>query len=138
MKLWSRNRQSVARLPQSGIGVFDLLLAMGGLLVAYSLATAVVNRIHGNWDDHELREIAARMVTTTRYAEQAGVDLVVPHDLDATIETIASGKTAEKGPFTGQFYGVRNLDEAVRREVRDFLVLRKGELALASAGEGNH
>lgn len=136
MKPWSRNRNSVSRLNQAGFGLFDVLLAVGDLFVAYSLATAVINQIHGSWDDDELQEIAARMVTTTRYAEQAGVDLVVPNDLDATIETIASGRTAEKGPFAGQFYGVRNLDEVGRREVRDFLILRKGELALASAGEG--
>ncbi len=121
-----------ARRHQRGIGLFDLLVLVGGLFLSYGLATAVLNRFQGGWDDAELKEIAARMVTTARYAEQAGVQLVDPHSLDATIAKVAVGETVEKGPFRGQFYGVPNLDEKGRKRVKSYLRIEQGQLALAS------
>ena len=131
MKL-SNSSHRVSLRRQRGIGLFDLLLLVGGLFLSYGLATAAINRFHGGWGDEELKEIAARMVATARYAEQAGVRLVVPHDLDATIEKVAIGETVEKGPFRGQFYGVPKLDEKGKKRVRNFLRIEEGQLALAT------
>ncbi|MCB1232522.1 MAG: hypothetical protein KDN19_19900 [Verrucomicrobiae bacterium] len=124
-----------ARRHQRGMSLMDLLLAAGGLFLAYTITTGVRNHLNGNWNEQRLKEVAARMITTTRYAEQAGVHLVDPGDLQGTIDRIAEGETAKSGPFTGQFYGVRDLDEKGRERVRNYLRIEQGRLALAADGE---
>lgn len=137
MKKLSFSKSGSGRIHQRGMTSFDLLLVVAGVWIAWSVVSGLVHRhLVGDWDEQRLEKVAARMVAMSRFARQAGVDLVTPGDLNATIERIAEGETVRSGIYAGQFYGIRELDELGRKRVKDYLKLEEGGLlSLASAEE---
>ena len=133
MKIQTLSNSKMARLNQRGMGAFELLFLVVGAWLAYSVVSGGWNHLTaGGWDHERLEQVAAKMVRTANYAQQAGVKLVDPSDLEVTIQRLAEGETAKSGPFAGQFYGVRDLDEKGRERVKDFLKIEDGTLAMTT------
>lgn len=137
MKILSPSQSGVRRSSRRGFTSFDLLLVLTGMWLTWSVVSGLAHRhLIGDWDEQRLEKVAARMVAMSRFAEQAGVDLVTPGDLSATIERIAEGETVRSGLYAGQYYGIQELDELGRKRVKSNLKLdEKGLLSLATTGD---
>lgn len=108
-----------------------------GLGVGWHFVSSYSGRwIGSEWTDSRMERLAEETVTTARQAELAGLRLVDPRDLDRTMERLATGETAKRGPFAGQRYVVRDLAEAgVRERLKSYLKLEEGRLAPLSEEE---
>lgn len=137
MKINSVLFQCSERRRQRGAGSLQSLLLVVGLCVGYHVASTRVNEWRGTeWTDERLQNLAAKVVTTARHAELAGLKVVDVNNLDATIERLAAGETAKSGPFVGQTYTVQDLAaERAREKVKAFLKIENGRLAVMSAEE---
>jgi len=122
---------------QAGMGSFQSFLLVIGLCFGYHVASSWINEWRGSeWTNDRLQNLAAKVVTTARHAELAGLKVVDVNNLDATIERLAAGETAKSGPFVGQTYAVQDLAAGRAREkVKAFLKFENGRLALMSEEE---
>lgn len=120
------NRRSRAR----GAGLLETMLLLAVLLLAWSLAAGAL----GRWTEADLADLAARAAAIASQAERAGVRLVEPGDLDATLERIAVGGTAKSGPFAGQHYSLPELEAAPARRLKRHFKLEQGRLLVRDEG----
>ena len=137
MKIISASFPVSARVDQRAMGSVETFLLVIGLCIGYHVASGWFNEWSGaEWTDDRVASLAAKVVTTARHAELAGLKLVDVNNLDATIDRLAAGETAENGPFVGQTYAVRDLAaERAREKVKAFLKIENGRLALLSEDE---
>ncbi|MCB1086211.1 MAG: hypothetical protein KDM63_04145 [Verrucomicrobiae bacterium] len=120
-----------------GMSSMEAMMLIVGLAVGYHLAAGWFNEWRGaEWTDDRLETLAVKAVATVRNAGLAGIAMVEPNNLDATLERLASGETAKSGAFSGQIYVVPELSaEKAREKLHSYLKVEKGSLALLTEAE---
>lgn len=112
---------------QSGFSLFEMLLvvALIGIMCAIVVPTMTS---HNQYEAARNRRNAQEMTAVCASAQIAGLNLVVPGDLEATIRNILVGGTPSTGAFKGQSFRAAGINEADAMKAIDYLQLQGSNL----------
>lgn len=82
-------------------------------------------------DRHNARQLSV----VSLGAQAAGLDLVVPGDLSATIENLVIGGTPSRGVFAGHFFSVPDLTEDEKITAALFLRIGRDGVLVCDNGD---
>ncbi|MDB6139854.1 MAG: Prepilin-type N-terminal cleavage/methylation protein [Verrucomicrobiaceae bacterium] len=114
-------------LSTAGFSLFEVLLvvALIGIMTAIVVPTMTGNN---QYEAARNRRNAQEMTAVCASAQVAGVDLVVPGDLEATIHNILAGGAPASGVFKGQKFRASGIDEPDALKAITYLQLQGSSL----------
>ena len=108
---------------QAGFSLFEMLVVV--CLIGIMVAIVVPNMGRGNdYAAARNRRNAQEISAVCAAAQIAGVNLVVPGDVAATIRNILNGGTPTSGPFKGHKFGAMGLHEEDALKAIQYLQLQ--------------
>lgn len=112
---------------QSGFSLFEMLLvvALIGIMCAIVVPTMTS---HNQYEAARNRRNAQEMTAVCASAQIAGLNLVVPGDLEATIRNILAGGSPSTGAFKGQNFRAAGINETDAMKAIDYLQLQGSNL----------
>ncbi len=117
---------------QSGFSLFEMLLvvALIGIMCAIVVPTMTS---HSQYEAARNRRNAQEMSAVCAAAQAAGINLVIPGDLQATIRNILAGGSPTAGVFKGQSFRATGINEDDAMKAVSYLQLQ-GSSLLYQAG----
>jgi len=112
---------------QSGFSLFEMLLvvALIGIMTVIVVPTMTS---HSRYEAARNRRNAQEMTAICTSAQAAGINFVIPGDLEATIRNIIAGGTPSSGVFKGQSFRATGINEADAMKALGYLQLQGGSL----------
>ncbi len=126
-----KTRFSTSRI-QGGFSLFEMLLvvALIGIMTAIVVPTMTS---HSQYEAARNRRNAQEMTAICASAQVAGLNFVIPGDLEATVRNILTGGTPADGIFKGQSFRASGIKEADAMKALGYLQLQ-GSSLLYQAG----
>lgn len=121
-----KTRFSTSRI-QGGFSLFEMLLvvALIGIMTAIVVPTMTS---HSQYEAARNRRNAQEMTAICASAQVAGLNFVIPGDLEATVRNILTGGTPADGIFKGQQFRASGIKEADAMKALGYLQLQGGNL----------
>ena len=112
---------------QQGFSLFEMLvvICLLGIMVAIVVPTLTSS---SQYEAARNRRNAQEMTAICSAAAAAGVNLVVPGDLERTIRNVLNGGSPEEGPFKGRSFRAAGLSEPDAMKAINYLQLQGGSL----------
>lgn len=115
---------------QQGISLFEMLMSISIIGVMCSLALPLFGAQQDVFSSMKAKRNAQELVTECTVARAAGVNFVVPGDLDATLTNLKSGSRATAGAFAGREFGIKTLSAEDLLVSKAYLKLHNGDLMI--------
>ncbi|MDB6076235.1 MAG: hypothetical protein JWO89_3875 [Verrucomicrobiaceae bacterium] len=121
-----KTRFSTSRI-QGGFSLFEMLLvvALIGIMTAIVVPTMTS---HSQYEAARNRRNAQEMTAVCASAQVAGLNFVIPGDLEATVRNILTGGAPADGAFKGQSFRASGIKEADALKALGYLQLQGGSL----------
>jgi prepilin-type N-terminal cleavage/methylation domain-containing protein len=117
-----------------GFTLVEMLTTIAILAVVTSIALPSMSSINQNSiDTRDLRN-AQELAAMCSTAQAAGVDFVVPGDIEKTIENIVKGGKPVDGAFAGSFFGIQGMAPQDQDTAKRYLELVNGILSYKPQG----
>jgi prepilin-type N-terminal cleavage/methylation domain-containing protein len=117
-----------------GFTLVEMLTTIAVLAVLTSIALPTMSSINQNSIDTRDRRNAQELAAMCATAQAAGVDFVVPDDLEKTIENIVKGGKPADGAFAGKFFGIQGMAPQDQGTAKRYLELVNGILSFKPQG----
>ncbi|MDB6118282.1 MAG: hypothetical protein JWO08_2063 [Verrucomicrobiaceae bacterium] len=121
-----KTRFSTSRI-QGGFSLFEMLLVVSliGIMTAIVVPTMTS---HSQYEAARNRRNAQEMTAICASAQVAGLNLVIPGDLEATVRNILTGGAPSDGIFKGQRFRASGMKEADAMKALSYLQLQGSSL----------
>ena len=126
----ARSSSPVTR--KAGFSLFELLLVVALIGVMSAIVIPTMNS-NSTYEAARNRRNAQEMSAICASAQVAGLNLVVPGDLPATIRNILAGGSPTSGPFKGQRFRASGVQEPDAMKAITYLQLQ-GSTLIYQAG----
>ena len=117
-----------------GFTLVEMLTTIAILAVLTSIALPSMTSINQNSVDTRDRRNAQELAAMCSTAQAAGVDFVVPGDIEKTIENIVKGGKPVDGAFAGRFFGIQGMAPKDQEASKRYLELVNGILSFKPQG----
>lgn len=112
-----------------------MTIAIIGILAAVAIPRLSA-LARGDAQEARHRRNAQELAAVCAGADAAGLNFVVPNNLEQTVRNIMEGGSPANGPFRGKLFAVKGLIEEDVQGVKKYLSLDKGGLSYNGAGLG--
>ncbi len=103
-----------------GFSLIEVMLAVTIIGIMASIALPILSQSSQYAKARNVRN-AQEMVSICQQAQAAGVDFVVPGNLDLTIANVLRGGSPSDGPFRGYVFSLRSLNNENASKAKPYL-----------------
>lgn len=133
------SRPSRARAVLEAFSVVEMLIVIAVIGVIAAIAIPLIQTVTDDSDDVKDRRNAQNIAQVSSALKNLGVDHVMAESeggIEATTRRLKEGVVVEKGPFKGELFAVKALDEDAIDGASRFLEIvdRSGDLWLIYSG----
>lgn len=112
-----------------GIGLVEMLVVVSIIGIITAIVIVPYTKVTRDRTDQARNRVnAQQIVSMSQSARAAGVSLMVPGDLEATLKQVVAGGTSSDGVFTGATFSLEGMDEESVEKASDYLSLNGGDL----------
>ena len=131
-------RSHFPRRRSSGLTLVELLMTISviGLLAAIAIPQ-ISSLANGEAQEARHRRNAQEIAAVCAGADAAGLNFIVPNDVEQTVRNVMSGGSPTDGPFKGKQFAVKGLEEEDVQGVKKYLSASNGGLSYNSSGNGS-
>lgn len=115
---------------QQGISLFELLMCVAIIGIMCSMALPMFGAQQDVFAAMKDKRNAQELVSECAVAKAAGINFVVPGNLDATLTNLQAGAKANSGAFKGREFGMKGLSAEEVALSKAYLKLQNGDLVL--------
>ncbi len=117
------------RKSSQGFSLVEVLVVVAilGIMASIAVASFSSGQRQVFVDTHDRRN-AQELSAVCAGAQAAGLDFVVPGDLNTTVQNIVTGGTPSSGAFSGRYFSVQGMQTADASTAKRFLLIQGGQL----------
>lgn len=113
-----------------GMSLVEVLITISVIGVITSMAIVSFDAVKKEAADKARdKRNAQQLVTVFQSGAAAGLDFYVDGDLEATVDNVIAGATANEGIFDGAEFSLKGLEESAKQSAMNYLELNAGLLS---------
>ena len=128
----SRYLRNSHNINQKGFSLIEMLVVIAVIGIMAAIALAALGPRFEGFSEARDRRNAQSLAAISLAAQSAGLDFVVPADVEATVRAVVVGGSPAEGAMQSSWFGVPGMEDEAILDSLNFLSLENGILVYDS------